>query len=98
MRKYQKSGYKWLRTLETWQFGGILADDMGLGKTLQVIAVLLAAKQEGKKGTAMVVTPASLVFNWGEELKRFAPEQTSPENDRALYPAETEGGCIKGSA
>ena len=47
MRKYQKNGYKWLRTLEAWKFGGILADDMGLGKTLQVIAVLLAAKLEG---------------------------------------------------
>lgn len=86
MRKYQKNGFKWLRTLESWKFGGILADDMGLGKTLQMIAVLLAAKQEGKLGTAMaakqegkpgtalVVTPASLVFNWGEEFGRFAPE------------------------
>ena len=74
MRKYQKNGFRWLRTLETWKFGGILADDMGLGKTLQMIAVLLAAKQEGRQGTALVVTPASLVFNWGEEFKRFAPE------------------------
>lgn len=74
MRKYQKNGYKWLRTLETWKFGGILADDMGLGKTLQVIAVLLAAKEEGGTGTSLVVTPASLVFNWGEELHRFAPQ------------------------
>lgn len=74
MRKYQKNGYKWLRTLEAWRFGGILADDMGLGKTLQVISVLLAAKQEGKEGTSLVVAPASLVFNWGEELERFAPE------------------------
>lgn len=74
MRNYQKHGYKWLRTLESWSFGGILADDMGLGKTLQMIAVLLAAKQEGREGTSLVVTPASLVFNWGEELRRFAPE------------------------
>jgi hypothetical protein len=73
MRNYQKNGYKWLRTLEAWKFGGILADDMGLGKTLQMIAVLLAAKEEGKKGTSLVVAPASLVYNWGEELKRFAP-------------------------
>lgn len=49
MRKYQKDGFKWLKTLESWQFGGILADDMGLGKTLQMIAVLLSAKQDGKK-------------------------------------------------
>ncbi len=74
MRNYQKNGFKWLRTLEAWQFGGILADDMGLGKTLQVISVLLAAKQEGKEGTSLVVAPASLVFNWGEEFQRFAPE------------------------
>lgn len=74
MRNYQKNGFKWLKTLEAWQFGGILADDMGLGKTLQVISVLLAAKQEGKEGTSLVVSPASLVFNWGEEFQRFAPE------------------------
>lgn len=74
MRKYQKDGYKWLRTLEAWKFGGILADDMGLGKTLQVISVLLDAKQEGRGGTALVVAPASLIFNWGEEFQKFAPE------------------------
>ena len=74
MRKYQKDGYKWLRTLEAWQFGGILADDMGLGKTLQVIAVILAAREEGKEGTALVVTPASLVYNWDAEFERFAPQ------------------------
>jgi len=74
LRNYQKNGYRWLRTLESFQFGGILADDMGLGKTLQVIAVLLAAKQEGKKGVSLVVAPASLVFNWGEEIRKFAPE------------------------
>lgn len=33
MRQYQTEGYKWLRTVESGGFGGILADDMGLGKT-----------------------------------------------------------------
>ncbi len=74
MRSYQKTGYRWLRLLEEYRLGGILADDMGLGKTLQVTAVLLAAKEEGRSATSLVVTPASLVYNWGEELKRFAPE------------------------
>ena len=74
MREYQRTGYKWLRTLEQAGFGGILADDMGLGKTLQVIAVLLAAKEAGRTESSLVVTPASLVYNWGEEMKRFAPE------------------------
>ena len=74
MRNYQKDGYKWLRTLEAWKFGGILADDMGLGKTLQMIAVLLAAKKEGKRGTSLIVCPSSLVYNWGAEFEKFAPE------------------------
>ena len=74
MRNYQKDGYKWMRTLEAWNLGGILADDMGLGKTLQTIAVLLAAKQEGKTGTSLIVSPAALVFNWEEEIQKFAPE------------------------
>ncbi len=74
LRNYQKNGYRWLRTLEAFRFGGILADDMGLGKTLQVIAVLLAAKEEGRKGVSLVITPASLVLNWGEEIRKFAPE------------------------
>ena len=76
MRGYQKTGYRWLRMLETYHLGGILADDMGLGKTLQVLAVLLSAKQEGKHGTSLVVSPASLIYNWGEEIRRFTPELT----------------------
>jgi SNF2 family DNA or RNA helicase len=74
MRKYQTVGFRWLKTLDAYQFGGILADDMGLGKTLQVISVLLSAKQEKQKGTSLIVSPASLVYNWQEEFSRFAPE------------------------
>lgn len=32
LRYYQKTGYKWLKTLDSYKFGGILADDMGLRK------------------------------------------------------------------
>ena len=74
MRNYQMYGYKWLRTIETYGFGGILADDMGLGKTLQMISVLLASKNEGMAGTSLIVCPASLVYNWVEEFSRFAPQ------------------------
>lgn len=34
LRSYQKVGYKWLRTLDEYHFGGILADDMGLRKNI----------------------------------------------------------------
>lgn len=74
MRNYQEFGYKWLRTVEAYKFGGILADDMGLGKTLQIISVLLAAKEEQRLESAIVVTPASLVYNWKEEFAKFAPQ------------------------
>ena len=74
LRTYQRYGYKWLRTLSANGFGGILADDMGLGKTLQMIAVLLAEKEEGGIGTSLIVCPSSLVYNWLDEFSRFAPE------------------------
>ena len=32
LRNYQKVGYQWLKTLDDYHFGGILADDMGLRK------------------------------------------------------------------
>lgn len=74
MRNYQVTGFKWLKTLEAYGFGGILADDMGLGKTLQTIAVLLSLKREGMKGTSIIICPASLIYNWKEEFQRFAPD------------------------
>lgn len=77
LREYQKRGFLWMKTLKYNGFGGILADDMGLGKTLQVIAFLLSEHQEaGADGfsRSLIVTPASLVFNWQSEIERFAPE------------------------
>ncbi len=73
MRGYQVKGYQWLRMLSAFGFGGILADEMGLGKTLQMIAVLLADKQEGGQGTSLVICPSSLIYNWNSEFRKFAP-------------------------
>ncbi len=75
LRGYQITGYRWLRTMEDLGFGGILADDMGLGKTLQVIALMLAAKQRGEKDApSLVVCPTSVVLGWEREIARFAPD------------------------
>lgn len=73
LREYQKTGYNWLKSLEKYGFGGILADDMGLGKTIQLIAVLLDSKNNEKNSTSIVVCPSSLYINWEKELKKFAP-------------------------
>ena len=74
MRRYQEVGFKWLKTLDNYGLGGILADDMGLGKTLQVITLLLDYNNNNKnRKSSMVVCPSSLVLNWASELKKFAP-------------------------
>ena len=62
LRDYQKVGYKWLKTLEKYKFGGILADDMGLGKTLQIIALLKSSLNDKNKETSIVVCPRILRF------------------------------------
>lgn len=75
MRDYQKYGFRWLKTLTTYKFGGILADDMGLGKTVQAISVMLDYKQRSKTpGTNFIVCPSSLTLNWESEIAKFAPE------------------------
>ncbi len=76
LRPYQTYGYKWLKTLQEAGFGGILADEMGLGKTVQAIALFKNWHEEGLKAPVLVVCPASLVYNWQEEIRRFAPDIT----------------------
>ncbi|QJC51714.1 DEAD/DEAH box helicase family protein [Paenibacillus albicereus] len=76
LRDYQKSGYRWLKALARYRFGGILADEMGLGKTVQAIAFMLSIREEIRRTgrPSLVVCPSSLVYNWAAELERFAPE------------------------
>jgi len=73
LRDYQLTGFKWLKTLAKFGFGGILADDMGLGKTLQTIAFIISEYETSKMPT-LIVTPTSLVYNWSEEIHKFLPD------------------------
>ncbi|MCR9288378.1 MAG: SNF2-related protein [Bacteroidetes bacterium] len=100
LRPYQLEGVKWLFWNYQNDLGACLADDMGLGKTLQMIAILLHAKEQRVQNSAvqknqnvqtnlfntsgdidylkplnaLVILPASLVFNWESEIKKFAPK------------------------
>ncbi|MDQ1147681.1 superfamily II DNA or RNA helicase [Bacillus sp. SORGH_AS 510] len=76
LKEYQKVGYKWMKTLAHYGFGGILADDMGLGKTIQSLAYIVSELPEirKKKEAVLIVCPASLTYNWLNEIRKFAPE------------------------
>ena len=73
LRNYQENGYKWLSSLDSYGFGGILADDMGLGKTLQIITLIERYIENNKSSLpTLVVCPSSLVLNWKNEINKFA--------------------------
>jgi non-specific serine/threonine protein kinase len=88
LRPYQETGVRWLRFLAGLGLGGCLADDMGLGKTVQTLALLLWLKRDAAKtqkdsaplrldgpesSPSLLVAPASLLANWRDEARRFAP-------------------------
>jgi SNF2 family DNA or RNA helicase len=78
LRPYQKAGYNWFHFLRKYNFGGCLADDMGLGKTVQTLALLQKIKEENHEiaihTTSLIIMPTSLVYNWLNEAKKFAPK------------------------
>lgn len=74
LRDYQYNGFQWMKTLAGFKLGGILADEMGLGKTVQAIALILSSFSESElTKPALIVAPASLVYNWKNEFQKFAP-------------------------
>jgi hypothetical protein len=74
LRDYQKRGVAWLRYLESLTLGPCLADDMGLGKTVQIIAQLVAERNEDPNPLpTLLIAPTSVLGNWRREIERFAP-------------------------
>jgi superfamily II DNA or RNA helicase len=75
LRPYQEEGLGWLQFLRRHGLGGILADDMGLGKTVQTLAHLVIEKQQGRlHKPSLIVAPVSVLGNWQQEIRRFAPQ------------------------
>ncbi len=74
LREYQRHGFTWLAELTGAGLGACLADDMGLGKTVTLIALHLHRRERGlSSGPTLVVCPTSLMGNWENEIRRFAP-------------------------
>ncbi|MDZ7582164.1 MAG: DEAD/DEAH box helicase [Deltaproteobacteria bacterium] len=95
LRPYQEVGRNWLWFLSNLGLGACLADDMGLGKTVQVLALLLALKENASPGrSSLLVLPASLLANWKAEIKRFAPTIAAA----FIHPAETDKTALAAAA
>ena len=74
LKEYQLKGLNWLANLYDQGINGILADEMGLGKTVQSISVLAhLAERYNIWGPFLVVTPASTLHNWVNEISKFLP-------------------------
>ncbi|SCV05362.1 LANO_0H05820g1_1 [Lachancea nothofagi CBS 11611] len=74
LKEYQLKGLNWLANLYDQGINGILADEMGLGKTVQSISVLAhLAENHNIWGPFIVVTPASTLHNWVNEIQKFVP-------------------------
>lgn len=73
LRPYQQKGFEWMALLAEVGAGACLADDMGLGKTLQTICLLAHLHQLQPNQPFLIACPASLMYNWQQELQKFAP-------------------------
>lgn len=75
LKPYQQFGFQWLSMLSKHGLGGVLADDMGLGKTVQSITYLLSQYElDAHQKPSLIITPASLIYNWAHECQQFAPD------------------------
>lgn len=73
LRPYQQKGFEWMKLLASVNAGACLADDMGLGKTLQTICFITDRLDNTPASMALIVCPASLIYNWQSEIEKFAP-------------------------
>ncbi len=73
LRPYQVEGYQWLKMMDEFGFGGILADDMGLGKTIQALTYIASTLEQDDSKPILVICPSSVLYNWQKESKQFIP-------------------------
>jgi len=70
---YQREGVLWMLTMENQTSGpkgGFLCDEMGLGKTVQMVSTMLG----NPKNRTLIIVPKSIITQWVNEIKKFAPQ------------------------
>lgn len=90
--EYQEKGIAWLIELSNQEIGGLLCDEMGLGKTAQAFG-LIKHFVGIHRNRILVVTPASLIYNWSREINKFVPgleHYLHVGPDRSFHPSELE--------
>ncbi|KAG9020405.1 hypothetical protein FS837_008253, partial [Tulasnella sp. UAMH 9824] len=71
---HQRVARLFLARCEIGRFKGGQLFDMGLGKTVEMICRIVDSKVYQKEaGVTCIVTPCSIMDQWKEEIKRFAP-------------------------
>ena len=74
---FQKVAVGWAQTPKGVRgkiYGGLLADLMGLGKTIEGLAIAGKFKEQGKVNRCLIVCPATLKMQWGQEIEKFTHE------------------------
>ena len=69
---YQKLGVLFALTTDN---GILIADDMGLGKSVQAISIALYKKYKENIKSCLIITLASLKWNFPLEIEKFSNEK-----------------------
>lgn len=72
----------------------LIADEMGLGKTVQAIGTAELMRKQNMVGSALIICPTSLKYQWKKEIERFTNSDVTVVEGihtqrRELYQAET---------
>lgn len=69
---YQKHGIKC--ALQSGE-GFLIGDEPGAGKSIQGLGIALSRKNKGQIHNCLIVCPASLKYNWLDEIAKFTKEK-----------------------
>ncbi|KAF8881674.1 SNF2 family N-terminal domain-containing protein [Gymnopilus junonius] len=75
LKSYQLEGLQWMVSLDQNGISGILGINISFGqRTLQAISFSAYLREHGNYKPFLVVCPLSVLHNWYDEYKKFAPD------------------------